>query len=246
MRIFIYILLLVNQFIFAQNFDKANDLYRAEKYEAAAQEYEKIVASGKESADVYFNLGNSYYKLAKVGPSIYNYEKALLLNPHDSDIANNLKFAQKMQIDEVKEFQASGISTLVSNFTSAFHYNVWGWLTIFSAFLFLAAFAIYYFTQTSSYKRISFGAMIILFISIFITASAGFYQKSIIDNEFPAIVYVGTATVKGEPNESATDAFILHEGTKVTILERLEKWYKIALADGNEGWIEAKFLRELK
>lgn len=246
MKVYIYILLLVNQFIVAQSFDKANELYRAEKYEAAAQEYESILSTGKESADVYFNLANSYYKMAKVGPSIYNYEKALLLNPHDSEIINNLKFAQKMQIDEVKEFQESGISTIVTNFTSIFHYNLWAWITVICAFLFLASFALYYFTHTSKAKRISFVVMILLLLGMIISASSAFYQKDTSDNQHPAVVYEGSAAVKGEPSATATDAFVLHEGTKVFITERLEKWNKIVLADGNEGWIEAKFLRELK
>ena len=246
MRYFVYLFLLASQFIYAQDFEKANELYRGEKYEAAAQEYEKIVASGKESSELYFNLANAYYKLAKVGPSIYYYEKALLLNPHDSEIENNLKFAQKMQIDDVKEFQVSGIKSLVTNFTSTFHYNTWAWIAIAAAFLFFICFAVYYFTSTSTLKRAFFIVMLLLLVSMVLSVSSALYQKRIVDNQNPAIVYVPSAPVKGEPKESSTDAFILHEGTKVYITERLDQWRKITLADGNDGWIEAKSLRELK
>lgn len=246
MRYFLYILLLASQFMFAQNFDKANELYRSEKYDAAAQEYEKIIASGKESSELYFNLANSYYKLAKVGPSIYYYEKALLLNPNDAEIQNNLKFAQKMQIDDVKEFQVSGIKSLVTNFSSAFHYNTWAWIIIVSAFLFFACFAVYYFTSNTLLKRIFFIIMLLLLLNMVLSVSAALYQKSIVDNQRPAIVYVAIADVKAEPKENSTNAFVLHEGTKVYITESLDQWRKIILADGHDGWIEAKYLRELK
>ncbi len=246
MRYFIYIFLLASQFISAQDFDKANELYRAEKYEASVKEYEKILATGKESSELYFNLANAYYKLAKVGPSIYFYEKALLLNPNDSEIENNLKFAQKMQIDDVKEFKMSGIKSLVTNFTSAFHYNTWAWITVACAFIFLICFAIYYFTAKTILKRVFFIAMFLLIVAIIISVTSALYQKRVVDNQNPAIVYVPIAGVKGEPKESASDAFILHEGTKVFVVEKLDNWRKITLADGNDGWIEAKSLRELR
>lgn len=246
MRFLLYILLFATSSLFSQNFEKANELYRAEKYEAAIQEYEQILATGKESAEVYFNLGNAYYKLAKVGPSIYNYEKALLLNPSDSEIKNNLKFAQKMKIDEVDESASGGFSNIMLDFTSLLHYNAWACIVILFAFLFLAAFAIYYFRQASQVKRISFFAMFLMLIGFFVSTAAAFYQKDIFDKQQPAIIYDAMVEVKGEPNATANTAFELHEGTKVFILESLDDWRKISLVDGAEGWIMAKALRELK
>ena len=157
MRKIFCILVLVVQTVFAQSaFEKGNDLYKKEHYEQAAAMYESILKSGQESAELYFNLGNAYYKLHKVAPAIYNYEKALLLNPADSEIQTNLKFAQKMAIDEIKVVPKVGFSQMLNEALDVFHYNTWAVMaTVFSA-LFLLFFMGYYFGNTSLLKRLFF------------------------------------------------------------------------------------------
>lgn len=246
MKYLILFFVFATQILSAQNFDKANELYRKSNFEAAVAEYEKILATGKESPELYFNLANAYYKLAKVGPSIYYYEKALLLDPNDKDIQNNLKFAQKMQIDAINPVTKSGVDRLTSDFTSMFHYNSWAWITVILAVLFLASFAGYYFAIQTLYKRIYFFAMFAILFLMVISVASALYQKRTTEQERPAIVYVGIAGVKSEPTAEAPDAFILHEGTKVFVLESLDNWKHVSLLDGNDGWIDAKSIRELK
>src|SRR5690606_33985292 len=104
MRKAVFIMLMFSQVFWAQSiFDKGNDQYRKGDFQGAAETYETILKTKKESAELYFNLGNAYYKLNRVAPAIYNYEKALLLDPDDPEIANTLKFAQKLLIDVVKD-----------------------------------------------------------------------------------------------------------------------------------------------
>ena len=104
MKNILYIFLLITQTFWAQTaFDKGNNLYQKGNYQEAITAYKSVVNSGQQSAELYFNLGNCFYKLNKVAPAIYNFEKALLLNPNDTEIQNNLSFAQKMTIDEVVE-----------------------------------------------------------------------------------------------------------------------------------------------
>ena len=103
MKNLLYIIVLTTQVFFAQNgFENGNALYQKGKYQEAITAYESVFRTKKQSAELYFNIGNCYYKLNKVAPAIYNYEKALLLNPTDAEIQNNLKFAQKLQIDDIK------------------------------------------------------------------------------------------------------------------------------------------------
>jgi tetratricopeptide (TPR) repeat protein len=243
---FIMIMLFSQVFWAQSDFEKGNALYRKGDFEGAVSAYENVLKSKKESAELYFNLGNSYYKLNKVAPSIYNYEKALLLNPNDEEIHNNLKFAQKLQIDDVKEVPKVGFRKMIEDFTSELHYNSWAWVAVGAAFLFLLLFIGYYFSGTTLVKRIFFISMFVAILLLFASVFAAIFEKNADKNERPAIVFAGIAGVKSEPQKSAQDAFILHEGTKVYVLEVLDNWKKIELPDGNEGWIQQDAIKELK
>jgi tetratricopeptide (TPR) repeat protein len=247
MKNILFILLLTTHVFFAQSgFEKGNALYQKGKYEQAISEYESVLASKKHSAELYFNLGNCYYKLNKVGPAIYNYEKALVLNPEDIETKNNLKFAQKLTIDEVKEIPKVGFSKMVHDFTSVFHFNTWAWISVGFSTLFLVFFIGYYFSQITATKRIYFFGMFALIFLLIISVSAAISEKNDFDNERPAIVFAEMVLVKSEPQAASNTVFTLHEGTKVFVQETLENWKKIQLTDGTEGWIEKTAIREVK
>lgn len=242
-----YIFLLITQIFWAQNgFDEGNALYQKEKYAEAVQAYENVIASGKQSAALYFNLANAYYKQNKVAPAIYNYERALVLNPGDHEILTNLKFAQKMTIDEIKEVPKVGFEKLLRDFTGAFHYDRWAWTALYFSFAFLLFFVGYYFSGTTLLKRIFFVGMFVLVFAIVISILAAVFEKTYYENERPAIVFAEVAQVKSEPRTTASDVFVLHEGTKVMVIEKTATWDKIELLDGSNGWIERDLIREVK
>lgn len=247
MKNIVYIFLLITQVFFAQNgFEKGNALYEKGKYEQAIAAYESVLKSDKHSAELYFNLGNSYYKLNKVAPSIYNYEKALVLSPNDSEIANNLKFAQKLTIDEVKVVPKVGFAKLLRDFTAIYHYNTWAWIAVVFAILFLGFFIGYYFSHSAVFKRIFFFGMFVLVSLLLISVSAAIFEKSHFENERPAIIFAEITEVKGEPQKASPATLILHEGTKVYVKQVLGNWKKIQLTDGTEGWIESTTIKEVK
>lgn len=247
MKNIFYIILLTSQLFFAQNsFEKGNALYQKGNYEQAITAYEKVLKINKQSAELYFNLGNCYYKLNKVAPAIYNYEKALLLNPEDVEIQNNLKFAQKLTIDEVKDVPKVGFSKMIHDFTSTFHYNTWAWISVILSTLFLLFFIGYYFSQRTLYKRIYFFGMFAWLFLMLLTVSAAISEKNNYVNEKPAIVFAEVANVKSEPQKLSPNVILLHEGTKVYVLETLDNWKKIQLTDGTEGWIEGNTIKEVK
>lgn len=240
-------LLLLTQTFWAQSvFDKGNEHYRKGNYQEAITAYESILKGKKESCDLYFNLANSYYKLNQIAPAIYYYEKALLISPNDKDIQNNLKFARNSTIDDIKTIEKVGFERALRKFTGLVHYNTWGYISVGLAFLFLLFFMGYYFSQTSLTKRIFFLGMFIIPFFIVATAGAAVFEKKLYQTERPAIVFADVVPVKNEPRENATDAFILHEGTKVFVLETVDKWKKIELTDETEGWILCETIKELK
>ena len=247
MKNILYIFLLSTQIFFAQTgFEKGNVFYEKGNYKDAVLAYESVLNDNKHSSELYFNLANAYYKLNKVAPSIYYYEKALVLNPKDKESINNLKFAHKRTIDEIIVIPKVGFAKLLRDFTGIYHYNTWGWATIALATLFLLFFIGYYFSQLTVSKRIFFFGMFLAILLMLITVSSGIFEKSHFDSEKPAIVFAEMANVKSEPRDGGKPLFLLHEGTKVYVEGIIGKWKKIQLTDGTEGWIESSAIKEVK
>lgn len=248
MKNILYLFLLISQVFFAQGrFEAGNALYEKGQYKEAAQVYENIIKEDKlHSAELYFNLGNCYYKLNQVAPSIYNYEKALVLKPNDPETLNNLKFAKKLTIDEIKEVPKVGFAKLIQNFTSIFDYNTWAKIAVAIGFIFLLSFIGYYFSTATLAKRIYFVGMFILLIALGLSIGAGMSEKNNFDNDRVAIVFSEFSQVRNEPQKSANGIILLHEGAKVYVLESAAGWKKVELTDGTQGWIDSSTIKEVK
>ncbi|MBC7525793.1 MAG: tetratricopeptide repeat protein [Flavobacterium sp.] len=247
MKKYTFVLLLVFQISFAQNaFEKGNQLYKSQNYQEAITNYESILASGKQSAALYFNLGNCYYKLHKVAPSIYNYEKALQLNPDDNQIQTNLDFARKTTLDDLKIVPKVGFSKIIKEFTSRYHFDTWAWISVGFSFIVLLFFVGYYFSETTVFKRVFFSLMFTTLILLFISLISGFFEKNKYLNEKPAIIFSEKCALKKESKLSSKDLLILHEGTKVFILESVAGWKKVQLTDESIGWIQDNTFKELR
>jgi tetratricopeptide (TPR) repeat protein len=247
MKNIFYILLLSVSFSFAQSgFEKGNALYRKGNYAEAADSYESVLKTKKHSAELYFNLGNCYYKLHKVAPAIYNYEKALLLNPNDSEIKNNLKFAQKAAIDDVKEVPHVGFLKMIENAAGIFAYDTWAGIAILFAFGCLLLFTGYYFSAAALSKRLYFMGMFASLFVIGLSVGAAYIGKNANADDRSAIVFDEVLSVKTEPKTDAQDAFILHEGTKVVVVDTLDVWRKVRISDETEGWVPSQSLKEIR
>lgn len=234
---------------FSQNdeiFSEANALYNNGKFAEAIDKYESILDSEQHSAELYFNLGNANYKLNNIAPSIYYYEKALLLAPNDKDIQNNLAFAQNMTIDAIANVPNVGFSRLVNNIVNTFSTDTWAKIAVGGVMLFVLLFLMYHFSYSSSKKRIAFIVSVFsLFIACFSVAMA--FQKAGLDKkDNPAIVFAQESRVKTDPNPTSEEVFRLHEGTKVQVVETYEDWKKIKLSDNATGWIPNKDIKLLK
>ena len=233
----------------AQNdllFQNATDSYNDGAYEAAIQDYEQILANGEHSAALYYNLGNCYYKLNQPAPSIYYYEKALLLSPGDKEIQNNLIFANQMTIDAIEPLPETGLSKIYNSIIGILSFDQWAYMAVAFIILFVLGYLAYYFLKYSSQKRIAFiSSMAALIISIVAIAFA-FVQFEGYKAEQPAIVFANECMVKSEPNNRSTEVFLLHEGTKVQVIESLDEYNKIQLADGKIGWVLQEDIKMLK
>jgi len=227
-------------------FQKATEAYNKGEYQKAIELYDDILKNGKHSAELYFNLGNCYYKLDEIGPSIYFYEKALLLQPNDPEIKNNLSFAQNMRLDAIEEMPKTAMNRLHESVVLALTPNQWGYLAVTMILLFVMGFIIYYVLYSATYKRIAFiAANTALFIAVF-SVVMGYLGSSSKKAKNPAIIFEREVVVTSEPNERSEKVFALHEGTKVNVLESLENWSKVRIADGQTGWMPSESLKRLK
>ena len=242
--------LLVSEIILAQNveeiFDKANKLYRSGHYEEALTAYLKIEKKGVHSDDLYYNIGNVHYKLNHIAPSIFYYEKALLINPQHQDAKNNLVFAQRMTIDAFESLPKSVFQKINNQIIYPIHYNYWAWIGVILGFMSSFFFLLYYFIGYTGRKRFFFTLSIISFFLFLISISFTIKAKHHDLSNQPAIVFSPKASVKTEPIITAIEIFDLHEGTKVQILEQVDNWYKIKLIDGKIGWIPYDDIKKIK
>ena len=249
MKKLIYILSLLLSFgVFAQNqslFEKANTLYNQGKYAEAIDNYEAILATKNHSAALYFNLGNANYKLNNIAPSIYYYEKALQLAPNDEDIKHNLTFAKNMTVDAIEVLPVSGFGKITSKVTNLMTFDGWAKTAVAFVFCFVILILAYYFSYSTIKKRLAFIGSITALSLMLISLALAFHQFNVFKKDKPAIVFAQESIVKSEPNSRSEEAFVLHEGTKVQVIDTINNWKKIKLADGKLGWISSKDIKAL-
>ncbi|TDQ28426.1 tetratricopeptide repeat protein [Tenacibaculum caenipelagi] len=226
-------------------FLKANDLYKEGKYEEAIRLYEQIEDENAISSELYYNLGNCYYKLNKVAPTIYNYERALKLNPLNEDAQNNLILAKRLTLDRIEALPKSIFQKFNHNYLQKFTYNTWAIITIVFSFIASVLFLLFYFSDASSKKRTYFTTSIISFLLLIISLVITYTQYNQSKNNIQAIIFVEEVSVNNEPTSNSSEVFTLHEGTKVNVLDSVDNWKKIKLVDGKVGWVPSENLKEL-
>lgn len=221
----------------AQQLEAANKLYGEAHYEEALKTYLSLIDLGYSSDALFFNTGNTYFKLKDIPSAILYYEKALKLNPSDDDIRHNLQVTNSMITDKIDVMPELFFRQWWRAFYNLMPADSWAWASVI-VFLFTLVAAYFYFTSSrTDIRRLSFFAgilLIILTIGTFGLASQKYYYTRQ-TNE--AIIFASTITVKSSPSESSVDLFVLHEGTKVALLDQTAGWRKIRIANGSIGWL---------
>lgn len=220
----------------------ADSAYSAGEYATAIDLYERLLIDG-ESAVLYYNLGNAYYKVDDMSHAILNYERALRLNPSDKDVRFNLDLARSKTIDRVNDRVDIFFVRWFRSLTSLLSLDGWASVAIVTFLLFLFAVALFVFGRKRSLRKTSLIlALILLFLTV-CSNGIGYGQKRRLNNRTEAIVMDPSVVVRSTPSPSGTELFVLHEGRKVTITDdAMQAWKQIALEDGNVGWIETKSL----
>jgi len=227
------------------SFAKGNSQYAKAQYKEAAQSYEEVLNDGYKSADVYFNLGNAYYKMGEMAPAILYYEKAYKLTPGDQEINLNLQLANLKIADKIDAVPEFFLAKWWKSFVLFFSVQA---LSVFAVILLLLGFAlliVYLFAELMIIKKPAFYAGICLIVLGLLSVFIGNLQNSYLHNSTQAIVFNGTVNVKSGPDEKGKTLFVIHEGTKVTIKQNDDNWIKVELPNGNIGWIESVAVKEI-
>ncbi len=223
----------------------ADSLYSKENYSEAADIYQKMLQEGK-SSDLYYNLGNCYYKMDNLPLAILNYERAWRLSPGDNDIRANLALVRGKTEDKVTPPSELFFVTWWRDFTCLMSVDQWVGVGFVSFLLLLAGIAVYLFMAKIQYRKAGFycaGVMLAVCIVANLCALSLHYYFA---NHLEAIIIDSAVTAKSSPSESSTDLFVVHAGSKVQILDdSMTDWIEVKLEEGKVGWMPKGVLEEI-
>jgi tetratricopeptide (TPR) repeat protein len=226
-------------------FAEGNTFYKEENYERAVGVYLAIEEQGMESDDLYFNIANCYYKMNKVAPAIYYYEKVLKVNPTNEGAKANLEFAKRMTIDVIEELPKTFFQRFSANIIQKLPFDTWAIIAVIASFLASLLFLLYYFSTSSTKKLLYFNTSIFAIFVLLVTVFFAFNNYKTVQKNRIAIIFSPKVEIMNAPSASSDEIFELHEGTKVIVLNTLDNWKKIKIADGKTGWINADALKEI-
>lgn len=216
---------------------KADSTYAVGHYAEAQILYDSIIEQGYASAALYYNLGNTFFKQNQLGRAILNYKRALRLQPRNADYLHNLRFAQGKAIDVIDSPVESPFERLQHVFFSSLRMTTWSSFSLSFSMLTLLFFSFYYLSYTPSLKRIFFAFFLLFMGATALTYSGACYQRDKGKDRRRAYVVVPNVMVKNAPASGGGDAFMLHDGSPLTLVKRMNNWYRIRLSDGKVGWI---------
>ena len=228
-----------------QIFESANNYYSNGDYNSAISLYLQIVDSGYASPSLYYNLGNSHYKLNNIAESNYYFEMAKKLSPNDSDINLNLSFAQNMRVDKIEKLPVSQLEGIRIKIINLFSVNSWNILFLIFIWLLCISVFLYIYYADPFKKKLFFNISIVLVLTSSLIYWIS-YEKEIESDKLFGIIYPKEIEIWSEPNKLSELKFLLHEGTKVELINQAQDWTNIRLENGTTGWLYTDFIKSIK
>lgn len=243
-HIVLFVLLLASFTIRAQDYQasllKAEQAYSESKYDTTAIIYQSIIDSGYQSPELYYNLGNCYYKLQEIPSAILYFEKALKLNPNDENIIHNLSLCNSLIPDRIEKLPRLFFVNWYQGLYNYFPIDIWAYIGLVFFSLFAFFLLIYFISSRMLLRKFGFWIGIIFFSLSVFTFFLTIQKYSSFKKHDEAIVFTPSITVKSSPAKNSVDLFVIHEGTKITIMDKVGEWQKIKIQNGSIGWIESE------
>jgi tetratricopeptide (TPR) repeat protein len=223
----------------------ADSAYAKGDYQQAIRDYEALLKQG-ESAELYYNLGNAYYRTDNITRAVINYERAQLLKPADRDIRFNLQMARTKVIDKITPVSEMFFVTWYRSLVNLNNIDGWAHIAVVSIILALILALVYLFASAVFLRKIGFIGGIVFLVLFLLSNLFAFQQRRILMNRTGAVIIAPSVTVKKTPAANATDQGVLHEGTRVDIIDdTMTDWKEIRIADGNEGWVQTSQIEKI-
>ncbi len=219
---------------------KANNYYSLGEYTNALEYYKQIEKDGYMSANLWYNMGNTYYKLQDDGKAILCYERALKLDPANGDVKHNLEIAKLKTLDKIDTVPEFILSTWAKDLRNTMSSDRWAWTGVILLVVTALLMLLFRHASTVSKRKISFVCACVVCVAAVISLLFSANLKSKATANDYAIVLAPVSSIKSAPNSTGGNLFILHEGTKIEILENVGQWSRVELSDGRQGWMESK------
>ena len=225
---------------FNEELSQAELSYSESKYDTAALIYQSILNKGFQSPELYYNLGNCYYKLNEIPSAILSYERALKFDPNNENILYNLNLCNSLIPDRIEKMPELFFIQWYQGLYNYFSIDFWAKIVL-SLFAFFSVFMLVYFLSSKMlWRKIGFWtAMVFLVFSLF-SFFLTTQKYSSFKKHDQAIIFIPSITVKSSPAKNSVDLFVVHEGTKVFILDQVGNWKKIKIQNGSVGWVESE------
>lgn len=210
-------------------------LYTNKNYSAALAQYQSMVSPTTANDDLYYNIGNCYFKLNEIGHAVAYYEKALKLNPTNTEAKTNLQFCNKRLIDKVDTSEPFVITKWANAVSNALTTSTWAIVIVVSVLLFAIVLYRFLVIERTAYALAAMAGCALMLILSIACANANYTRLTNVNS---AIVTTPTLHVKSGPTEQSAELFTLHEGCKIIILQQVDTWLNIQVNNGNIGWIK--------
>jgi len=225
-----------------EKFRKGNEYYTAGEYEKAFAQWNELYKTGYRSANLNYNIGNAYFKMNNIPGAILFYERALLMKPADEDINYNLQIARTLVVDRFEEIPKLFFIKWFDFLSLILPSNTWAKVSVVAFILCLLFLSIYFYTSVYRLKVSGFWLAVLFFVISLSSFSFTFRNRSLVFDSKTGVIFSPLVNGKSSPDDSGTDLFVLHEGTKVSIEDEVGEWFEIRLSDGNKGWVPANSL----
>ena len=226
-------------------FKKANTDYSNKAYQKAIEGYENILKTGYQSTELYYNLGNAYFRNKELAAAILNYERALVNEPYNDDVQYNLKIANQRTVDNISTLYPVFFITWWGAFRDVLSSSTWAWLAVILFWLGIGGLIIWLMANTRNLRKGGFlGGISLLILSSFMIITA--WQRYELERDSDAaIIFAQETLLKSSPDKESPDILQLHEGTKVELLDKIGGWYKVRLMNGEQGWLPKQSFVEI-
>lgn len=225
--------------------EQAAKAYNQKQYPEAIALYGKIISNGNESYSLYYNLGNAYFRNNENAQAVLFYEKALKLAPNNEDIKHNIEVVNSKLIDKVEMVPELFYKRWWKQILNMMDIDILATLNILLITFALILIAVYIAVSNLLIRKISFWTGIALFLFFSIGVAAASQRNHYLTEQHEAIIFIQNVNIKSSPDENSKDIFVLHEGTKVKLLDVVAEWQEIRIANGSTGWIKTSDIRKI-